>query len=97
MTVMPVRPQFRGGSIASAASPVTTTAAIAGAARAAAVAAAYGTSGPAAVDARIGNPGVFRGFDDIKGNDDPAGDKGREDGHAQQSVRSDGVHDSLSF
>lgn len=93
MTVMPVRPQFRGGSIAS---PVTTTAAIAGA-RAAAVAAAYGTSGPAAVDARIGNPGVFRGFDAIKGNDDPAGDKGREDSHAQQSVRSDGVHDSLSF
>ncbi|CDN50475.1 Hypothetical protein RG540_CH43330 [Neorhizobium galegae bv. orientalis str. HAMBI 540] len=95
MTAMPVRPQFRGGSIASAASPVTTT--IAGAARAAAIAAARRASGPAAVAARIGHPGVFRGFDDIKGNDDPAGDKGREDGHAQQSVRSDGVHDSLSF
>ncbi|MBP2559580.1 hypothetical protein J2857_002349 [Neorhizobium galegae] len=71
--------------------------AIAGAACAGAAAAISGAADITGIPGAAASRGASAWFDDIEGQNDPEGDESRKYGNAEQSVRSDGVHDSLSF
>ncbi|MDQ0132363.1 hypothetical protein J2T08_000264 [Neorhizobium galegae] len=75
----------------------STIAAIAGAACAGAAAAISGAADITGIPGAAASRGASAWFDDIEGQNDPEGDESRKYGNAEQSVRSDGVHDSLSF
>ncbi|EUC00688.1 hypothetical protein PMI07_003974 [Rhizobium sp. CF080] len=67
------------------------------AARAGAAAAISGAADITGIPGAAASRGASAWFDDIEGQNDPEGDESRKYGSAEQSVRSDGVHDSLSF
>ncbi|WP_117192956.1 hypothetical protein [Rhizobium terrae] len=81
-----------GAGDGSVAAPSTITAAIA-----AAVATIGGAADITGISGAAAHCGPLPRLENIKGKNDPEGDESRKDGDAEQSVRSDGVHDGLCF